>query len=317
MHFSAALSSCAASRAKKFMASKPPYFGMSEKEDNAAIKEAGGKWHRERKSWYAPDLKTALDLLRTEVWVPFLPNGCVPFERGAETSKLAKELAAKLGEPQRGGCGGAPASASYPSDETKPTETEDQARKRMKTELQIEDDEPRFLDAIGEELTSQQLEASAFVVELGPRSGLSNARRVHRGVVFLKLFGWEDLRRKIAEVQSGEGAKPKANDRPPCRPPPLQKRAASTQQLPVCAPSAEPVSETEAELALVPRTSSRCHMGNLVVECGRCGGPIDTAQQFVHCWCDEWLVCSQCGGLTRALDSGRLAPTRQFASCKC
>ena len=308
MHFSAQLSSCAASRTKAFLAATPPYFGLSEKRDSATVKAAGAKWQREKKSWYAPDMATVLALLRTEAWVPFLPNSCVPFERGAETSKLTKELTRRLSKTH----GKTSLPHLLPSQQDASCETVEHERKRTRRELQIEDDEPHFLEAIGSHLTAEELEDSAFVTELGPRSGLSNARRVHRGVLFLNLMDWQTLRLRIAETRR--------NDAPPrpTQPHAFAKNARSSAPLRDKHKSAEPEQDASGSRLCISKVpAKRQHMGCVRVECGRCGGAVDTAQQFVACKCDEWIVCSQCGGLARALDSGWLALEHQFSACKC
>ena len=311
MNFSSVLSGSAASKVSAFLSSRPPYFGASAKEQSGTVKSAGGKWNPDKKSWYAPDLKTAFELLKTDAWVPFHPGSrALPFKAGAELAKLRKDMHARFG-----GRPGPPATdeAARAQRPKEVLETAEQTRKRMRRELQVEDDEPIFLEGICPHLTPEELEASSLVAELGPRSGLSNARRVHRGVVFLKLLDWEELRQKIRAVARPAAA---AQEDPPTKRQATQKRGQKQEKGAVEGPACQLPGTRGSSEPKGPRTTPR-HLGHIQIKCARCHGMMDTAAQFVSCSCDEWVVCSQCCRFVRSFDSGCLSKAQEWARCAC
>lgn len=175
----------------------PPYMGRCPREHNNRVYALGAKYIAKSKEWQADSRRTLLSLLNTGVWTPTgIPEGDTIFIEPLihkieldETMQAAKILAEKKRkyEQQR-------------------EEREAIQAAHARKELNIPENEAVHLQAArAHGVDDEIIEESAAWTFLGPRSGISDAQRLVRGVK-LGLCTWEEVAsKKVPECKNGRG----------------------------------------------------------------------------------------------------------------
>ena len=147
---------------------KPPYLGRSSWPNREAVKDAGARWDRVAKKWYATNKDTLVELLQTRKWTPdslaSAEQMLTILEQRREAERKA-EHAKACAERKRVG----------------PTEAESESY--IARDLGIPKSTAAEIEALAPwKITPEQLELSAKEPRIGPRSGFSTAARLHMGL---------------------------------------------------------------------------------------------------------------------------------------
>ena len=127
---------------------------------------AGGSFDGKTKQWYSTSEKVWLAMYRTGMWRPWTAKADISLiceklrERDEAVKKAIEEASSKK----------------------KPSET--QVEQHLRRELRIPDDDPLKLATLEREhgVSADVVDRSGRCARLGPRSGISNADRVLRGL---------------------------------------------------------------------------------------------------------------------------------------
>lgn len=147
---------------------KPPYLGRSSWPNREAVKDAGARWDRVAKKWYATNKDTLVELLQTRKWTPdslaSAEQMLTILEQRREAERKA-EHAKACAERKRVG----------------PTEAQSEAY--IIKWLGIPKSTDAEIQALAPwKISPELLELSSKEPRLGPRSGLSNAARLFMGL---------------------------------------------------------------------------------------------------------------------------------------
>lgn len=184
---------------KAFLDQGPPWIGDSAFRDKDDVKKAGARWDAASKKWKASDEPTLIALINDGKWRPSGHDSTF----GGEVVRYIRrrEKAAELAEQQK-------REAARKSKE--PTQAQKNCTAR--SDLMIPPDEPHLLAEALEHGVDQALVTStgAFA-HLGPRSGISDASRLFRGLRF-GLVTWESLKNgEAARVGQDRSSKQKSS----------------------------------------------------------------------------------------------------------
>ena len=160
--------------AKLFLKKGPPYYGTSDWKDSKLLgrKEggAGGFFDGTKKQFYAKSNDVLVALLKTEKWKP-VDAVCVSVvlklirEAEKADAKKQKLQSERVEQPER-------------------AQTAEEIEENLKRTLFVPADEPGVVKRLREEhgVTEADIHASRRIKLLGPRSGISDARRVQRAL---------------------------------------------------------------------------------------------------------------------------------------
>lgn len=163
--------------AKDYLKRGPPFLGDSSFRHKDEVKKAGGRWNSETSQWKANDEATLLSLIDTGIWMPAGLNASMAAAmkraiRMRDDEVEQNEMKARAAKEER-----------------------DSLRKKSTAmaDLMVPADEEDLLkDAAEHGVTSEMVLTSGSWAGLGPRSGISNVRRLHRGIR-LNILTWEDV----------------------------------------------------------------------------------------------------------------------------
>lgn len=183
---------------KSFLDQGPPWVGDSAFADKADVRNAGGRWDGGSKKWRAPDEPTLIALISNGKWRPAGHDS----RFGGEVVRYIRrrDQAAELAEQQK-------REAARKSKEP----SQAQKARTARSDLMISPDETHLLAEALEHGVDQALVTStgAFA-HLGPRSGISDASRLFRGIRF-GLVTWESLKNgEAARVGQDQSTKKKS-----------------------------------------------------------------------------------------------------------
>ena len=270
----------------------------------AAASNAGGaaRWDGETKAWSATNLRALSALLRSGIWTPL----GVPFEWVPLLQKRA-EAACKAEETAEQG------SVDQEQQTNEATRLEAIERAREKRDLQkmrmldAREDDAEDLAELGEHgVTAEVIKRSAAWPELGPRSGLSNAKRLWRAVriaqhpilAAVDLAPTERRRRLEATKQDVLRGFAQRRDALP-EPAPKKKKAARAAGAVDRGGAEEAPSAEEASLAADAPRPVAVVGPSLATRCAACRST--TIDQFEVCGCEAgqvgWRRCDACGVL--------------------
>lgn len=274
----------------------PPWLGDSSFSAKDRIKSAGARWDAASKKWKAVDETTLLALIATGAWRPAGYDSAI-----ADT--LAKYVRARNAASD--------ADALRKRAEAQKQQSEGKAVLDVRLELQIPADEPCLL----EQLAAHGVDA-ALVTEsgkwplLGPRSGISDAARLLRGVRLNKV-SFDQLASGEAAALAGAAwtttSKPESMSAATSRTGRARegkgvKRGHEGQRT-----TQAQLEEKEREAATQqpgPKNREAASVAAAPVEytytttCGACGSVLDSRLQFgLDCGCEEfrlWSACERC-----------------------
>ncbi len=171
--------------ARAYVAKGPPYWGLSKREDSRLLGRkdggAGGDFDfKNRKQWYAKTNKTFIAMVRTGKWRP---------EAAVDVEEVIAVMLAKTTE------------TSVLVEESKKRDAEKKAAS-IKRQLGVPRDEPALLAHLRDahDIDDAAIEASSAWPELGPRSEISNARRVERAIR-LGIFAPDAIRERATRAK--------------------------------------------------------------------------------------------------------------------
>lgn len=274
--------------ARDFLASGPPWLGDSHFNNKDTVRAAGAKWHSATKQWKATDVHVLRALIKSGVW-----NACDPAVSlhvlSLITHEQAKEESAREEERKR--------------DREQRDAKDDNARRQNM--LFVPEDEEDLLELVRSKgVPDETLVASCSWVFLGPRSGLSNVRRLKRGVD-LKIVTWEDVASGAAALLHEAPSTGKAGDKGKgvkrgvgkVQNEGITARPGGKRKMPVAA--AQP-----AKPAAFPVRRGKVEYKHLA-QCTGCGTEVNGKEQHgLECKCGMWVTCKVC-----------LVPIRSGLSC--
>lgn len=276
------------------------FLGDSHYVNRNTIKRAGAKWHADTKQWKAVDEAGLLLLIDTGVWMPVgLSQKEALAVRSVVERRDAKEAAqVRLKQTKE-------------LRESKQVSKEVSEEKRLgnaRRELQVPDDEPHeLLQAAKFGVTQEMVTESAQWPSLGPRSGISDVRRLARAVR-LKIVSYEDVvLGKTSTTMRGKASDSKTGERAHKGDTGVKRGGSSST---VAASHMQKCYETSVALKK-PRVAVPAKKRveyKFTVKCGDCGKEVDSREQFVECGCPyvaTWSRCSLC-----------FLPTRQGNMCE-
>jgi len=160
------------------------FYGESERRDKDMLKRLGARWGAEKRQWYAPTTKVLVKLVESRKW-RYGPNGAV-------TGQMLLRVLQDIDNQ-----------ASSDREKRQRDEEEERAQKKrakeasanlvIRRELGVYDDTESDMEdleklcaGVGKPITKEMVQRSVLCPELGPRSGMSDARRFRRAF-WLKL----------------------------------------------------------------------------------------------------------------------------------
>ena len=272
----ATLSSETRAEVEAYLSGGGPFFGESRYEDVKTVKALGGKWNPTKKSWFAKDTEVLVALIQSQKWrprSPARPKDIVVFvceaervEREAKHAAAAKVAAASAARPK-------PSAAQLESQLVQWLGI----KKNSDAELQ------KLQTLHG--LSVVEVDASARFLQLGPRSGLSNAARLLMGLE-RGILTANDAKRLAAEEKAEAKATPTA--------PKKRRVTVPIGPAPVCAPEDD---FFDGSLAVEDKMSANHHLIHYpppkwsVTRCRECFKIV--SDQFLDCACHGtvWRSC--------------------------
>jgi hypothetical protein len=156
----------------KYLKEGPPWLGDSSFDNRGAVKRLGARWKPEVKKWAAMDERMLLSLIEEGVWRPSGYDAA--FSRALMNKIRRNEKVSGDMEMRR-------RALEAESFKTKPDKRDDDAV--LRRELRVPEDEPENLAiALAHGMDSSKVRLTAKFRNLGPRSGISDAARLIRGV---------------------------------------------------------------------------------------------------------------------------------------
>lgn len=159
----------------------PPFLGDSDFAAKSAVKEAGARWSHESKKWAAADVQTLCRLIGTGVW---MPTG-IPPRAALRIPEMEKERVRAEDDE----------AAMQRRDALLKKAEENRMRMAVKAreDLGVPPNEPDLMEQVLAHGVTEKLVADSATYDyLGPRSGISDVRRLLRGVKF-KLVSLEEI----------------------------------------------------------------------------------------------------------------------------
>ena len=253
----------------------PPWAGASDFSRREMVRLLGGRWNSAERRWMARDVETLRALTRSGAWLPAdVPAFCsARFLAILDADILEKAEEQKLGK------------TVVPAKKDTVPEKKASNQHDIRVELQIPADEPELLVKLTVHgVTPAQVTATAAWPILGPRSGISDARRLLRGA----RFGIVNL----AELDKPDETRPSTRR--------VQRRKHKESAAP------QPVEEQPRGM---PGKWWMAEAFAHKAECMACKTLLDSRKQFgLECLCPtpSWRACGRC-----------LAPSRDFVCGAC
>ncbi len=259
------------------------YLGESHFKNKDAVKRAGGRWHAETKQWKAIDEDGLLSLIDSGVWMPL---GLAPKEALAVRAVIKQRdaLESKLKEDQQ-------AAARRKPDGP----TEQQILDSARRDLHVPDDDAKELEEVANHgITPEIVTQSARWAMLGPRSGISDVRRLLRGIRF-EIVNYDDIvSGKAALYMRGDLKKARTTGEQGGKAGVKRKEASSTK---VAHKQKKQRVDAEPAKPCAAQPASKAVEYKYTVRCSDCRRVVDSRLQFVECGCQgiiEWSRCNSC-----------------------
>jgi len=254
-----------------------PWAGESKFADKETVKRLGARWDSEKKKWAARDEIVLRALIESGAWLPCGVGSDVAQAMVALVHKRDASAADQLIRER----------AEAQKEQNKGKSVMD-----VRKELQIPEDEPEMLQLAAEHgVDAATVTKSGLWTFLGPRSGISDARRLVRGVVRLELASWQ-------QVASGEAADRDASRTGGDRQDKGVKREVKRVKRQEC------VHQGRAQENLPSRPDPSINRVKRPAEfrytkrCEDCGVALDSRRQFgLECECAgerAWRSCESC-----------------------
>jgi len=176
--------------AKECIDKGPPWIGESGFKAKETVKAAGGKWHADTKQWKAVDLQGLVALINTGVWLPcdISPRVALCVVEVVKHREKDKEAEAER--------------ARKKAELAKAARQDAFNKSSARSDLMIPPNEQSLLDAAySHGITDAMIDDSGTWGMLGPRSGISDINRLHRGVN-LNIVTWEEIRSGAAAIRN-------------------------------------------------------------------------------------------------------------------
>lgn len=280
-----------ADRAEKIVTKGPPWEGVAHFKSVECLKRVGAKWNPKTKTWKATSYDMLAALVETGCW---LPVGCDP-----ETSILIPYVIRrqKMREEAR----------QKRERESAQLEKEWHAKERelvaKRRQYEIPPNESEIVALLAEKgVTEQTIEASYEWECLGPKSGLSLASRLKRGVD-LKILTWDEVvRGTVLRLVSNTGKKRGRGAQGVKR----EKKPVRKEKVTFLDDEEEEEGRTAAAAASRPHYSSNHSPKSKVTPqqpvkyvyqatCNTCSRRLDSRHQFgLECACGPWGRCIRC-----------------------
>ncbi len=269
--------------AEQFLANGPPFLGDSGFQARGAVKEAGARWQQETKKWGAEDVPTLCRLIGTGVWLPL----GIPPHAALRIPDLVKEkAAAEEAEAQR-----------KRSEVILQKAEQDRARLAAKArkDLGVPPNEPDLMDKVlAHGVTEELVAESASWTFLGPRSGISDVRRVVRGVS-LGVVRWNEMTNGDARARNLKARPPKSTGGGEGHRGGKRERQGGARTSGATRKSYEPrlaPPPPQRLLQMWKPPDEYCY----TAKCGECHSTLDSRLQFgLECACGKlWTRCHRC-----------------------
>ena len=164
-----------------FLDKGPPWLGDSGFADKDHIKTAGGRWDGASKKWRAPDEPSLIALIGGGKW---RPTGCDSIFAGEVVRYIHRrdQLTERTQKTKQTAC------------KTTTNQTETEHNSVVRNDLMILPDEPDLLaEALRHGVNQEMVRSTGMYTNLGPRSGISDVRRLFRGIQF-GIVTWDKLK---------------------------------------------------------------------------------------------------------------------------
>ena len=269
------------------------YGGRSSYEHKTQLRDLGAKWHAESKQWVAHSTDILLAIARaganaSDGASSAKKDACFllwkPTAFTSVNNAIYTLLVRRAAEENK--------SRFAPSSKDNVVDAElerERVNAHLRRELCIPKDSEAELRMVDSSVEKWMVAASAGIGKLGPRSGLSDAARLLRGVR-LGIITWSELTawdfsqphsdRKVRRRHSDSAAQARDEHPPPA---------------------------TAAEVQRCEKNVSCAKRGPLAFRhrrfaCPDCRQDVDTRRQFLDCLCGSWNVCCKCGGADTSSD---------------
>ena len=270
------------SLAQAYIDKGPPFLGDSGFRAKSIIKEAGAKWQKEKKKWSAGDVPTLCRLIDTGVWMPVgLSRGslCVfrtSSERRMRSRKRRREKARRVNV--EGGRAG-----------------KSRGRRASAARLGVPPNESDLMQKVlSHGVTAELVAESACWSFLGPRSGISDVRRLIRGVS-LGVVDWKEIASGDARVRNTR-AEPQKSTGAGARDAGVKRRRRQGARTLEGARQADKQSRLEPLQTPWQQRWQPPAVYCYTATCEKCHSTLDSQCQFgLECACGElWTRCCRC-----------------------
>jgi hypothetical protein len=267
--------------AEQYLSKGPPFLGDSDFHARSAVKDAGARWHHEAKKWKADDVSILCRLIGTGFWTPtgLPPRAALRLPEIVEERARAEEAAA----------------AKRRSDVVLRKAEQERAKvaEKARRDLGVPPNEPELLEQVlAHGVTKELVAESASWSFLGPRSGISDVRRVVRGVS-LGVVRWEEITSGDARVRNSKSRPPKSTGMGERGRGVKRGRQAEDARTLGGEPKVQEEQQAPRRLEQLwkPPVSYR-----YTARCGDCNSTLDSRLQFgLECGCGRlWARCGRC-----------------------
>jgi len=278
---------------KAFLDQGPPWVGDSAFGDKADVKKAGGRWDGASKKWKAIDEPSLIALISDGKWRPVGHDSTFAGEVVRYIRR--RDQAAELAEQKKR------EAAARKSKE--PTQVQKNCTAR--NDFMIPPDEPHLLaEALAHGVDKELVTSTGAFGHLGPRSGISNASRLFRGIRF-GIVTWETLKNGEAARAGQDKATKKSSATGEGNKGGRGVKRGAGSMGGTSGAFVQIMSNSVPETKNLPNpVKQRKRVKDVVtyrykVTCDNCNTTLDSREQFgLECTCVDgssyWYACSRC-----------------------
>ena len=265
--------------AKRYLVAGAPFLGQSHPDRRHQLKDLGARWDSSSRCFAAPTREALALLAESGLWTAHGLDSLQTYRLGA-LARAAMAAAAA-----------AAAAKKKVEDERRIAAATARAEANARAMLGVKDDEPELLELARQHgVTDAMIKETETWSQLGPRSGISNVRRVRRGITFGKTT-WEEIASSEAAARMNrELRKPVKKDTG------ARAKKRVTQVEAAVAPAQ--VSQVSRDAAKRAKRGEPAVVYRPVTHCDECHHCIDSRWQFgMECHCSDglsWKPCMRC-----------------------
>tara|TARA_Y100000389_G_scaffold196758_1_gene230212 strand:+ start:1848 stop:2426 length:579 start_codon:yes stop_codon:yes gene_type:complete len=171
------------------------FYGESERRDKDMLKRLGARWGVEKRQWYAPTTRVLVKLVESRKW-KYGPNGAVTGQMLLRVLQDIDNQASSDREKRQRDEEEARAQKTAQKKRAKEAASNLVIRRELgvydDTESDMEDLE-KLCAGVGKAITKEMVQRSVLCPELGPRSGMSDARRFRRAFSLKLDIPWHKI----------------------------------------------------------------------------------------------------------------------------